>query len=318
VDYLVWNGLSNPKSRVQTYCRRELHEKRSLEGKFRRRILIFFYRRWRAAARFTSAAASELTASKKRTLAELALGSPAVLIAFDPVRNWVDQHPMLWFGVASSVVLSFCISLLGGFARRRDTQAAYREHAASLQLLYELLAVRAEAANRPSPAALRNAVTVALGAIRDIAIAVVQVPDNTHVFINLMIRMPVQVKDNGQQDGCGIVCYGPQSPPKPAWTVLPAGDWGAAECFGSGQVYQVSDTHDPFWCGVYDGGRTRSFASFPVQTFDREVIAVVNIDADRPDVFTLEATGNDLYPVLSGPLGILADILMATHSVKTV
>jgi hypothetical protein len=93
------------------------------------------------------------------------------------------------------------------------------------------------------------------------------------------------------------------------------GDLGAGEAFVSGKVCVVEDTGDPKWHGVFRGVRSRCFASFPVLQGSGKVVAVVNVDADRPMVLTRQNASAEVYQALVGPLALLADILYNTRIV---
>lgn len=301
IDGKVWNALLERQAAMGRL------------GKFWWRIR----RRWHAFRRgvfsFCRGIYDEIASTPKKTLFDIATGLPLGLLALPPFRAWAFRFAWAWEAYAILIIARILYSAW----RRGSLKILIRDEIGSalhrVTPIIECSRIHVMAkGHSPLPASqLQHNIETVLCAVRDLAVQALQVPKGTGISANLMVRMPVLVKGTDALcAGCGIVAYN-AIPASPSWTRLLIGDLGAAKVFETGKVQAVEDTTDPVWCGIFKGNRSKCFASFPVRNEWAEVIAVVNIDADRPQVFTRKNAALLFTEVLTPALKLLGDLLIA-------
>lgn len=332
-NYKTWPGLENPShERPVRVLYREWFERQKTK-RFRRKLNRLWYCSWRGTKRLVLGLLEEISTAERKSFVALALGAPVALLAVDPVRELMLKLPYAWRVIAGLAVLGYLIELWHRYSLRKTVArniaiAASKQHTvaqtASLyakehtNLLKEMATRRSQhptTGSATTKEALQHTIATVLVAFSDLTRDLLHVSGEVRIHANLMVRMSVSVVgENSPRDGCGIVAYSSDRPANPSWTRLACGDFGAGRAFEDGQVQVIEDTRDPYWCGVFDGIRSRSFVSLPVHQKNGKVVAVVNIDADAPRVFTTENCGKILHPILTGPLNHLAEILYYTRN----
>jgi hypothetical protein len=314
--YKSWPGLANPNASEPVRFAKEILEIRCANDKWRV-AKSRAYRSLRWCLTFLRLAKEEFQHATKKTLVDLAVALVAAGLAIPPVREVFLSWRPFWLAYGVLIVLGISTRLARRLSGRRLIAQRLSEVALRFQLVldFQRKHTKDRAAGREcSKEHLRNSIENVLQAIADSCKLILQVPDGVHMHANLMIPMPVTLSGRSEpQHGCGIVAYNTNRPAGPAWTRLAWEDIGGAEAFRTGKVQVVEDTHDPIWCGVFGALRSKSFVSFPVHQDSNKVVAVVNVDATRSRVFTQKNAAVELYPVIAGPLRLLADILFNTR-----
>lgn len=314
---LQWPALQNPRRHepIRPFWAELQASQRALA--WHGRMLWRIHRRWhatrRAVRRGLSTLLEELAASPTKKLIDLLTGLPIALLVLPPFRDWVFRQPLGWLAFGLLVV----VRVLLGVMRRGAIRAAVREEAGkALQRMLPLIDctrihVNARSAGHPlPPAQLQRDVAIALAVIADMTAQALQVANTVRLSANLMVPMMVRTPDGRSVAGCGIVAYN-SIPASPSWTRLELGEFGGGRVFTTGKVHTVEDTTDPVWCGLFAGSRSQSFGSFPVRSGNADVLAVVNIDASHPAVFSRKLADALFADVLSAPLKLLGDLLVA-------
>jgi hypothetical protein len=318
-SYKSWPGLENPRRAEPIDVVRDKCDRSHSARKWWHRVHVVAYRTSRSLRQFFRAIENELTEAPKRTLVEVFLGLPIVLLPVDPYRTWVLTWKYAWWGLGALAVASFLFGVGRRLYEQREGTRRITRAAEYLQLVIECARPHTKEGAEgvePTQEHLRHSIAIVLQAMADLVREMLQVPDDVRLHANLMIPMAVVVsREDEPKDGAGIVAYSIKRPAEPAWTRLVMGDLGAGEAFVSGKVCVVEDTGDPKWHGVFRGVRSRCFASFPVLQGSGKVVAVVNVDADRPMVLTRQNASAEVYQALVGPLALLADILYNTRIV---
>jgi len=259
----------------------------------------------------------EVSAAPKKTVFDLVTGLPLALMVIPALREWEFALP---FSTAAFCTL-VALRVVYGIRRRMITKTLIRDEVgAALSRMMPIIEcsgihVQASHEGKPLPASqLARNVEAVLSAIAEIVGQALQVPSDVHLTANLMIPMPVHVEGGTWVDGCGIVAYS-RMPAHPSWTRLVLGDLGAGRAFQTGKVQAIEDASDPVWCGLLKHGRSKCFASFPVR-HGAVVVAVVNVDCDRPLILTRKNAARLFVEVLASPLKLLGDLLVASQSVS--
>ena len=274
-----------------------------------------FHRVLRGTTSVLQSIVEEISAAPKKTLFDVATGLPIALLALPSFREWAFRLPradLVFVGLVA-------IRTVYGAWRRSAAKRLVRDESGSAlrKLLPMIECVRssielASSGHAMASTQLQRNVETALSAIAEITRQALQVPQSVLITANLMLPMPVIVDgEPGPVDGCGIVAYD-SMPSNPSWTRLRLGDFGAGRVFESGKVQAVEDTTDPVWCNLFTKHRSKCFASFPVRAGTPKVVAVVNIDASQPMVFTRRIADGLFADVLSAPLKLLADLLVSS------
>lgn len=318
-NYRTWPGLTNPRAEAgeAIVAARERLEQASSKGKFTRSIKRRFYSFWRKLRQAARVLEHEITRAPKRTILEIFVALPVAALAINPYRTeWIEPNPFGWWLISALVLVGV---VYAAWRRSRVegmvTQAVADAGATQLIVIdtvrYHVLdQMRAW---QPSPDGLLVSIRNILQAVADLVRHALHLPPEVRVQSNLMVRMPVKLAGvEGQQPGYGIVAYNVKGPAEPSWTLLAYYDIGAGEAFEDGCVRVVEDTRDPEWCGIFDASRSRCFASFPIMR-GNDVIAVLNIDASRERVLTVDNANHVLHRMLSGTFSLIADLLYATY-----
>jgi hypothetical protein len=288
-----------------------------------RKLLWRVWRRtyavWRGVKRLARAIIDEVSAAPKKTIFDLLTGFPLGLLVLPAAREWAFGLPFATWGFCALVTLR----VVYGIRRRMLIKTLIRDEVGAaltrMMPIIECSSIHVQASHEggPLPATqLARNVEAVLSAVAEIVGQALQVPGDVHLTANLMIRMPVLLEDGTEAGGCGIVAYS-KMPANPSWTRLVLGDLGAGQAFQTGKVQAVEDTSDPVWCGLLKHGRSKCFASFPVR-HGAVVIAVVNVDCDRPMILTRKNAARLFVDVLVPPLKLLGDLLVASQSVSVV
>jgi hypothetical protein len=317
-QYITWPGLGNPHAHEPvSYLRDELDRRKAARGLVAR-VWGVVCRITRKANDLASWFADGITASKKRTIVEVLLTLPVAALAVEPARDWVDKYN-LWVVIAVCMVVSYGLALTLGRKEDSDSMTttirdfALRE-AAVTTIAQHVVFDNHMKGHASTPAEVRGSVQSVLAALSDLAVRLLQIPGKVNVHANMFTRMPIRlVGQEGPVDGCGVVCYG-KRPPEPTWTRLSATDIGVAEVFGNGKVQVFENTRDAIWCGLFDHIHTRSFVCLPILGLSDDVVAVVTISADQPNVFTRANAHKILHQALAGPLSLLGNILYVTRN----
>jgi hypothetical protein len=257
------------------------------------------------------AVSNEISIAPKRTLFDFITGLPLALLAWPSFRDWAFQQK---WAASVYIGLIICRVSLAAWRRGATKGIALQESGAALKTVMPVIACTrihvdgaAKGATLPTAQLQRNIETV-LSAIVDLVAQALRLPKDVRLSANLMVPMPVvSAVDGASMPGCGIVAYN-QGPASPSWTRLIMGDLGAGQAFVSGKVQAVEDTHDPVWCQLLQESRSRCFACFPIRGTNSEVMAVVNVDADRPMVLTRKNAAVLFMEVLAHPLMLLGDL----------
>lgn len=274
-----------------------------------------FYALRRGTRSFLLGLYEEVASAPKKTVFDLLTGLPIALVVLPPFRERIFALPYSW-----QAYLLLVLARVGYGAWRRGAirRSIRDEMGLALQRMLPIIEcarihVDAKSQKQSLPAIqLQRNIESILSALVDLAAQALQAPKGVRIGANLMLPMPVYVEgESTPRAGCGIVTYN-AIPASPSWSRLVLGDLGAGRVFSTGKVQAIEDTKDPVWCGLLKGSRSRCFASFPVRNESAEVIAVVNIDADRPMILTRKNASAMFSEVLSPPLKLLGDLLLAS------
>lgn len=316
-EYKRWPGLVNPLEEEPTKYTRGVIDQMASNPTLWWEVRRGVYLLKSLAVRFGRFVSDEVRATRTRSMFEVAAAVPVALLALEPYRSWIDSKEYGWWWIAAFIVATGILAGWTKVASRAASQETQKEVAKHLHAITQLARIHSKqyrAGSTPTDEQLQHAVALILTALAQLARALLRIPKGVQVYSNLMVPMPVRISgDPAQHRGCGIVCYSENRPAQPSWTRVAQGDIGAGRTLESGTVEVVEDTRSPRWCGVFESVRTRSFVSLPVLTSTQRTMAVVNIDADSPFIFMEKEAHKVLYPVLAGPLFLLADILNATQ-----
>jgi hypothetical protein len=306
--------LRNPYAHEAVEVRRELWEQRRTQSKlpwWRRRS----YLAWRWIRHFVRSVVYEATRMPVRTLYDVITGLPLGLLAWPAYRDWLVQRP--WAGIAFPALIGLRVAF-GAWRRGHVKMLVMSQLKDAGKVMLAAMefgrayAQEERAERDPSEPLLRRNIEEILQAIVDLTEIALQVPEGVEIHANLMVRMMVPVVSKPEpQPGIGIVAYNTDRPAEPSWTRLVEGDFGGGTAL-KGKVQVIEDTDDPVWHGTFTGNRSRCFASFPVRGSSEEVMAVLNIDADRPRVLTRKNVMKDLLGVIAAPLSLLSSVLQST------
>jgi hypothetical protein len=255
-----------------------------------------------------------IASAPKKAILDLLTALLIALLVVPKFRDWFFHFEYSWLFYAVLIVSRVGY---GVWQRSNMLDKARDEAGKALRKMLPVIectrihvAAKAQGQYLPAQQLQRNIETV-LSAIADLAAQALHVPEGVRIGANLMVPMPVMVLGSSNPSaGCGIVAYH-SMPPNPSWTRLLLGEFGAGRVFTTGHVQGVWDMTDPVWCGMFKGNRSKSFASFPVRAGTASIIAVVNVDASEPMTLT-KANSEALFAdVLSAPLKLLGDLLVA-------
>jgi hypothetical protein len=272
------------------------------------------HRAWRRMRRFFRAVYREFASAPKKTVLDLLIALLLGLLAIPGFRDWFFRFKYSWLTYAVLIVARV---IYGVWHRANVLDTARDEAGRALRKMLPVIectsihvAAQAQGHSLPPLQLQRNIETV-LSAIADLAAQTLHVPEKVRIGANLMLPMPVMLPGETEPTpGCGIVAYD-SMPANPSWTRLPLGEFGAGRVFTTGKVQGVWDMTDPVWCGLFKGNRSKCFASFPVRAGTGDVIAVVNVDATHLMVLTKGVSEALFADVLSAPLKLLGDLLVA-------
>jgi len=272
------------------------------------------HKTWRGVRTFLRAVYREFASAPKKTILDLLIALLLGLLAIPRFRDWFFQFEYSWLTYALLIVSRV---IYGVWHRANVLDTARDEAGKALRKMVPVIEctrihVAGKAQGQPLPTSqLQHNIETVLSAIADLSAQALHVSEKVKISANLMLPMPVMLLGGTQPSpGCGIVAYDAM-PANPSWTRLVLGEFGAGRVFTTGKVQGVWDMTDPVWCGLFKGNRSKSFASFPVRAGTSDVIAVVNVDATHRMILTKGVSEALFADVLSAPLKLLGDLLVA-------